>query len=366
MMSISRRAAVAQIAALGFMPSVSSAATGMVNASGGALKAKDVDDHVRKAMIKHAVPGVSMALVNHGRIVHLQQFGVKDVETRKPIDVGTVFEAASLSKPVFSQLVMTELQNGRLSLTKPLADILKLDGLDDPRAAKITAKMVLTHTTGLPNWRRENADRKLNLAFDPGTGFRYSGEGYEYLARVLQKLNGGDIRDLERLFQRRIAQATGLKRSRFVMTPAYASLRAQPHQDGKKIDFEINTPGQFGAAYALHTTAQDYATWLISVMKDKGPLSHDTRKLWLSPQNVPIPADHPERALGLSDWALGFQVYELPFGRLHMHGGNNQGFTCLAGARFDAGWGVAVFTNADQASGFLYDVIPMLLGISLG
>jgi CubicO group peptidase (beta-lactamase class C family) len=364
-MDMSRRAAVCLIAGAALSPALAHAAPALTDATGGSISAAALDDQVRAAMARHAVPGASLALIVNHRIAHLRHFGVADADTGAEVNGRTVFEAASLSKPVFSQFVMTHVQNGRLSLDMPLAEILPLEGLNDPRAANITARMVLTHTTGLPNWRRENRDGALDLAFDPGVGFRYSGEGYEYLARVLQRLDGVDARGLERMFQRRIARPLGLNRSQYILTPALAALRAQPHAQGERIAFEINPAGQFGAAYALHTSAEDYAKWLISVMRARGPLRADMRDQWLAPQNVPIPANHPERALGLSDWSLGFQVYQLPFGRLHMHGGNNQGFTCIAGARFDAGWGFALFTNADQASGFLYEVIPPLMGLSI-
>lgn len=365
-MKISRRSAVSLIAGAALSPTLARAAPGLTNGAGAAIKTTAIDDQLRDAMTKHAVPGASLALIVDQRIAHLRHFGVADAETRADVNGKTVFEAASLSKPVFSQLVMAHVQSGRLSLDAPLADILPLEGLSDPRAAKITARMVLTHMTGLPNWRRQNKDGALDLAFDPGAGFRYSGEGYEYLARVLQRLDGVDARGLERLFQRRIARPVGMGRSQFVITPALAAMRAQPHAMGKKIAFEVSPAGQFGAAYALHTTAEDYARWLISVMRARGPLRADTRDQWLAPQNVPIPANYPDRAFGLSDWALGFQVYQLPFGRVHMHGGSNQGFTCLAGARFDDGWGFSLFTNADQAVGFLREIVPPLLGLSIG
>lgn len=364
-MRMSRRSVVALLAGAAIAPACVLGPSPLVNAAGKPISTTQFDEQVRAAMAKHAVPGVSLALVSNRRIAYVQQYGVEDVDTGTKVRGATVFEAASLSKPVFSQLVMTYVQDGRLSLDAPLADILPLEGINDPRAAKITARMVLTHATGLPNWRRENADGALDLAFDPGKGFRYSGEGYEYLARVLQRLDGLDSRGLERVFQQKIARPAGMKHSQFVITPGLAALRAQPHANGRRIDFEPGAPGEFGAAYALHTTAEDYAKWLVSVMGGSDPLDPDTRKAWLSPQNAPIPADHPERALGLADWSLGFQVYQLPFGRLHMHGGNNQGFTCLTGARFDAGWGFAVFTNADQAAGFLYDLVPPLFGLSV-
>lgn len=365
-MAISRRAALALLAGAALIPAAAFAAPALMIAAGGTLTSTAIDNRIRAAMAKHGVPGASLALINNQRIAHLRHYGVEDVDTGANVTGSTVFEAASLSKPVFSELVIAFVQSGRLSLDAPLADILPLDGLNDPRAARISARMVLTHTTGLPNWRRDNKDGALNLAFNPGTGVRYSGEGYEYLARVLQRIDGMDARGLELCFQRKIARPAGLKQSQFLLTPALAANRAQPHDNGKKIASEVGPPGQFGAAYALHTTAEDYAKWLVSVMRVTGPLSLDMRTQWLSPQNVPIPANHPERALGLSDWALGFQIYQLPFGRLHMHGGANQGFTCLAGARFDAGWGFALFTNANQASGFLYEVAPPLMGLSIG
>jgi CubicO group peptidase (beta-lactamase class C family) len=365
-MSLSRRATLALFAGAALAPMPALAAPALMNAAGGPLRQTALDDSIRAAMAKHAVPGASLALINNQRIAYLRHYGVEDVDTGAKVSGATVFEAASLSKPVFSEMVMAFVQSGRLSLDAPLAGILPLEGLSDPRAAKITARMVLTHTTGLPNWRRENKSGALDLAFDPGAGFRYSGEGFEYLARVMQRMDGVDARGLERMFQRMIARPAGLKRSQFVLTPTLAAKRAQPHRNGKKIAFEVGAPGQFGAAYALHTTADDYAKWLVSVMRGPSPLTPEARDLWLSPQNAPIPANHPDRAFGLSDWALGFQIFQLPFGRLHMHGGSNQGFTCLAGARFDAGWGFAVFTNADQAVGFLRDLVPLLMGLARG
>jgi CubicO group peptidase (beta-lactamase class C family) len=365
-MTISRRATLGLIAGAALAPTPAFAAPNLVAGAGGLLPPTALDNMIRAAMAKHAVPGASLALINSQRIAHLRHFGVKDVDIGAKVSGTTVFEAASLSKPVFSEMVMAFVQSGRLSLDAPLADVLPLEGLNDPRAAKISARMVLTHMTGLPNWRRDNKSGALDLAFDPGAGFRYSGEGFEYLARVMQRLDAVDARGLERMFQRTIARPAGMRQSQFVLTPALAARRAQPHRNGKKIAFEVGAPDQFGAAYALHTTAEDYAKWLVSVMRGRGPLRMITRDLWLSAQNVPLPANHPDRAFGLSDWALGFQIYQLPFGRLHMHGGSNQGFTCLAGARFDAGWGFALFTNADQAVGFLREIVPPLLGLSIG
>lgn len=334
----------------------------LASASGGPLLPANLDERIRCAMASHAVPGASLALINEGRMVWLGCYGLADVEDAVPVTDATVFEAASLSKPVFAQFAMTYVQDGKLSLDEPLAAILPLDGLSDPRAAAITARMAMAHTSGLPNWRSENPGGMLDLAFDPGRGFRYSGEGYEYLARALQHLDRSDARGLERKFQETVASPAGLGSFHFVLPQQFAERRAKPHAGGKRIAFEVNPEGEFGAAYALHTTAEDYARWLMSVMASAGPLNPHAHAQWLAPQHVPIPSDYPERALGLSDWALGFQIYEMPYGRIYMHGGNNQGFTCLAGARFDTGWGFALFTNADQATGFMAEVVRFLLG----
>lgn len=331
----------------------------IVTLGGQKLERAEFERLVATTMAKHKVPGAQVALLDRGRLVYAHNFGVSDVETGAPVTGGTLFEAASLSKPLFGLLAMSFVERGELDLDRPLATYLPFPEIsDDPRAAKITARMVLTHQSGLPNWRR-NQPEGLKLAFDPGTSIRYSGEGYEYLARVLMKIADTDNAGLDALFVKRIAKPLGLKDTRFWATPAQLARRAAPHEAGKRIAFEPRGT-MFGAAFGIHSNATDFARYAAAVVRAKGALRPESWAAYLAPQSVPIPPDYPERARGLADWALGPAIYDLQTGRVYLHSGNNEGYTCLVVADRKTGRGLTVFTNADQAGNFLLELYSLL------
>jgi len=113
-----------------------------------------------------AVPALALAVVENGVILRVIAGGVRDATTREPVTERTVFEAASLSKPVFAYAVLQLADAGVLLLDEPLARHVPDCIPDDPRAAAITARHVLAHVTGLPNWRSER--RPLRTYFAPG------------------------------------------------------------------------------------------------------------------------------------------------------------------------------------------------------
>ena len=99
------------------------------------------------------VPGLSFAIIRDGKIVETKALGARDTSTSIPVDENTIFEAASLSKPVFAYAVLQLVDAGVLSLDAPLSMYVPNYVTDDPRAASITVRNVLSQTSGLPNWR---------------------------------------------------------------------------------------------------------------------------------------------------------------------------------------------------------------------
>ncbi len=132
------------------------------------------------------IPGLSLAELRDGELVRVEVIGVADAASGEPVSEATLFEAASLSTPVFATIVLRLVERGEIDLDRPLVEYLVNERIDDPRGDRITARMVLSHRSGLPNWGGE----RLELAFDPGTAFNYSGEGYVYLQRVVEDLTG--------------------------------------------------------------------------------------------------------------------------------------------------------------------------------
>ncbi len=156
------------------------------------------------------IPGLSMAVVRNGRVVWARAFGTVNDSAQTPVDTETIFEAASLSKPVFAYLVLRLVDRGELDLDRPLADMLPYPRLaHDDRYKRITARMVLSHGTGLPNWGGE----RLTLRFEPGSAYGYSGEGFVYLQKVLERVTG---RPLDALARREVFQPLGMTRSSYL------------------------------------------------------------------------------------------------------------------------------------------------------
>jgi len=134
-------------------------------------------------MKERVVPGLSLIIIEDAKIILQKNLGLKNSQKKDPINEGTLFKAASLSKPVFTYGVLKLVENGKLDLDTPLVKYLSLcDVKNDERVNSITARMVLTHTSGLPNLRPKN--EALKIYFEPGTRFNYSGEGFLYLQRV--------------------------------------------------------------------------------------------------------------------------------------------------------------------------------------
>ena len=140
------------------------------------------------------VPGMSVALIRDRRIHWKGAYGVKNTETKEAVTHDTVFEAASLTKPVVAYAALRLVDAGKLDLDVPLNKYLgnNYNVGDDKRLDLITARRVLSHTSGFPNWR--NRDSKiLPINFTPGEKFSYSGEGFVYLAKVIEKITGREF-----------------------------------------------------------------------------------------------------------------------------------------------------------------------------
>jgi CubicO group peptidase (beta-lactamase class C family) len=167
------------------------------------------------------VPGVAVAGINEAK-PYLLFAGV----TRAggpPITPATFFPAASLSKPVFAWAVQSLAKQGKLDLNRPLQDYVDL-GLEGT-ARKITALHVLTHSTGLINWRFQ-PNLALASAFEPGTKWQYSGEGFVLLQRVVEKIVAHPIAEYLRTA---ILEPLRMTQSTFAWTPDLQDVAALGH-----------------------------------------------------------------------------------------------------------------------------------------
>lgn len=309
------------------------------------------------------VPGLSVAVINHREVVYARALGFVDLSRQTPVTGCTIFEGASITKPLFGYLVMMFVEDGSLELDRPLHEYLPNGDLGvDDRYLAITARMVLSHQTGLPNWWSDEPERARSLNFAPGSGFGYSGEGYQYLARVLQEIAGVDGPGLEALFQDRVARPLGMTHTQIIPSRELLARKAAPHlSDGTQAAPWVYD-AEFGAAYGANSEAVDFSRWLIALMERDG-LSDSAFDAYFEPQDVEIPyeADPDALSLGRPRIALGLFVYDVPgLGRFYSHDGNNLGFSSLMIVHPESGWGLVAFANGDRSTSLMLELAMFL------
>ncbi|WP_162258286.1 serine hydrolase domain-containing protein [Frateuria sp. Soil773] len=293
----------------------------------------------------HGVPGaviVSLA----GQRTAVSACGLADTARRRPMSGRTVFQAASLSKPVVSLIALKLAGQKRLDLDKPLAGYLhgpyrhdrrplgdspQWDSDADPRLAKVTARMVLSHRSGLPNWA---FGEPLRFVADPGTRWNYSGEGFAYLAAALEAIAG---QPLQPLADAQVFRPLGMRDSSFVWRDAYAGRVATGYDKrGHAIDTaRFRRPI---AAASLYTTPADYAKFVRALL-----LAAPGTALALERQRQTVV--DAKYALG---WGLGVGIETRPDGDCAFHHGINEGFQSFFMACPGSGRGVLWFTNSDR------------------
>ncbi|MCI0694305.1 serine hydrolase [candidate division KSB1 bacterium] len=310
------------------------------------------------------VPGLSIALIRDEKLAWHQGFGVKNAETKEPVTDGTVFEAASLSKPVFAYAVLKLVDSGKLDLDKPLNQYLpgNYDVGDDPRLSQITARRVLTHTTGFPNWR-PNGSPVLKIFFTPGEKFSYSGEGFVYLAKAVEHLTGESF-DL--FMKRLVFNPLGMNSSSYVWQEKFERVKAYKHNFiGKPAG--LNKVTEANAAASLNTTASDYGKFVAAILKGTG-LKKETAKLMLTPQvqvdeggtnttNRPVGKLSP-----YISWGLGWGLQKTDEGISFWHWGDNGNSKAYVVAFEKQKLGVAIFTNGANGLSIIPEIVNNAVG----
>jgi CubicO group peptidase (beta-lactamase class C family) len=170
-------------------------------------------DDMPDLMARASVPGVSIAFVRDRHLAWSAGFGTTRRDSDHPVAQETIFHAASLSKPVFAYAVLRMVHQRvlDLDLDRSLADYLPEPFIaDDDLLEQVTARHVLAHTTGWPNWRPKGEPLRREAA--PGERFGYSGEGYFYLQRVVEHMTG---ESLESLLQARVLRPLGMQHSSY-------------------------------------------------------------------------------------------------------------------------------------------------------
>lgn len=311
-------------------------------------------------MREKKVPGLSLIIIENAEITAHMELGLKNTQKKDLIDENTIFEAASLSKPVFTYGILKLVENGKLDLDKPLAEYLCYSDItNDEKINFITARMVLTHTCGFPNWRPKN--ESLKIYFQPGERFSYSGEGFLYLQKVIEHISG---LSLEKYMQKNVFIPLGMNHSTFIWIND--SKKAIGHNsEGNPIESRIESPN---AAFTLHTSALDYAKLVIAILKGVG-LNSKTVNEMLRPQ-IKVQEDstnsienYTGRLSNSVSWSLGWGIQRSEIGDSFWHWGDNQGFKSFILGSKNRNNAIIIFTNGSNGLILIAEIIKKYMGV---
>lgn len=295
------------------------------------------------------IPGMALAIIDGGKVVWRGGFGSPDSKSGRVSADRTVFEAASLSKPVIAYAALKLVDAGQLDLNRPLVNYTPYpDFLGDTRGDSVTAKMVLSHTSGLQN-ERIGSD-SLRFSFTPGTRFQYSGEGYVFLGKAIEAITGHTLADAMKSL---VFDPLAMTRSSFVWETRFDDDAATGH--GRFGDPRKRTrPRAARAPSSLQTTAADYARFLLAIEDGTG-LRPETSRLMQTPAVEVSP--------GVS-WGLGWAIESDSTGKALAHHGDNSdsGFTAFTLLDVDRQCGLVYFANSANGLSIVKEMASIIPG----
>lgn len=316
---------------------------------------------VAERMKHYRVPGVSVAFLDHGQIVWTRTYGFADVAAKTPVTPETLFQAASISKPVSALAMLRLVQEGKLNLDEDVNVKLrawKVPENEFTKEQKVTLRRIVSHSAGLtvhgfPGYASDqpvptvvqilNGEKPANTApirvdAVPGTLWRYSGGGYVVMQLLLTEVTGEPF---PQILHDLVLQPAGMTHSTYEqpLPKSLALSAATPYRsDGEPVKGGPHTYPEMAPA-GLWTTPSDLARLAIEVQNEYAGKSSNILSLQMIRQMLSRQKD---------DSGLGFSLQNTGSQLLFGHGGANEGYRCNLQAYAETGQGFAIMTNSDS------------------
>ncbi|MFS2140279.1 serine hydrolase domain-containing protein [Duganella sp. Dugasp56] len=347
----------------------------LVGCTAAPQRGPTVDAEILRLMTAAKVPGLALAVIDHGQVVYSQAYGYADVAAAKPLRTDTIMYGASLTKAAFAYMVMQLVDENVLSLDAALPALLKkplpdypafADLKDDPRWQQLTPRMLLSHTSGLLNWRFINDNGKLDFKYPPGSRYVYSGEGLQILQLVVEERTGTP---LQTLMRQRVFERFGMRDTSMIWRNDFAGRETTHYgRDGTVIAHKRRSGAR--AAGSMDTTLNDYARFMAGVLRGDG-LSAKARAEMLSPQLAIVsPQQFPShwpgettanRGIALSI-GLGWPLYNSPLGPAFFKEGNDDGTNNFALGFVRPQSGIVMLSNSSNAERMFFPAVEHVFG----
>jgi len=309
----------------------------------------DRDEYIEFLLKAHNVKSLSIAIIENGTVQQVRTFG--DLMNGVPAPVDTIYNVASLAKPVTALVALKLADKGYWDLDDPVAKFfMDPDLKDDARSGELTSRHILTHTSGLPNWRYMADSGRLSFEFRPGEKWQYSGEGFEILRQAIEAKTG---QGLEELAQQYVFGPIGMTNTSYLFRDADEA-RIATRYDADGISIVTTSQTQANAAANLMTTAEDYGR-LVAYLMAGADLSDELAKQLFEPA--------VSQKTGI-DFGLGWSIISdlADGGFAFQHTGSDPGVRAIAIGAPEQGRGIIILSNSDNAVPVWQAIITEQLG----
>ena len=327
------------------------------------------------------VSGVAVSVFNDNKPVFSKTFGLANVQKKEPLTQTSVMYGASFSKAVFAYIVMQFVDEKVIDLDKPLVQYLSkplpefefnskkrgyLDLQNDERYKKITARMCLSHTTGFPNWRWFEEDKKIKIKFDPGTRYSYSGEGLYLLQFVLEQITKKNFEDIA---QEKVFKPLNMESTSYIWQQKFDTAICLGHNENGE-SYELNQTQNPNSAGSMSTTLFDYTKFFTALIKGQGiskkafiEMTKPQVRIRSRSQFGPFAKidgtnnDNIELSYG-----LGVGVFQTPYGRAFFKEGHDDGWGHYSISFPDKKIAIIIMTNNDNGESIFKELLAYTIG----
>jgi len=347
------------------------------------ISTTDLSKKIQRLKKSGNVHGLAISIFSKDSILFEQAYGFRNLKKKQPLETSHNFYAASLCKPLFAFIVMKLVEEERIELDKPLVEYLEKplysyefkhdyenfrDLENDKRHKKITARMCLSHTTGFPNWRYIgksgiNMKKSLEIEFEPGTFYSYSGEGIQLLQFVVEQITK---KGLEELAQEYVFKPFKMSMTSFLWQEKFDTNYAVGHYKKRKT-LKRRKRNQEYAAGSMDTTPEDYTKFIQAMLAQKG-LSENTYKTFFMPQiRIETKQQFGKNRLVKTDenndielsYAIGFGTYKTPYGKAIFKEGHIQGWEHYTVFYPSRNLGMVIMSNSSNGEGIFKELLEI-------
>lgn len=306
-----------------------------------AKKLFDTDAAINDILKQHKIPSLAIGVIENGQLQQIRTFGKKSINPSRDshaVSFNTIYKVASLTKPITAMVAIKLVNQGKWDIDEPIQNYyLDPDLKKSPELKYLTTRHILSHQSGLPNWRYLEEDGELKFHFKPGAKFQYSGEGFEYLRKALEQQTN---QTLEQLAEQLIFEPLEMNNTYFRWNNKISENNYAYEHDENGMQLSLDKHTNANAAANLLTTIEDYCRFMLHILNGAN-LDTELYKDMLSNQLNTSEVSH---------FGLGWKILKgLPNEEFALqHTGGDYGLKSIALLLPKSKRGLVIFINSEN------------------